>query len=74
MVLNMPELRRLVRRIDNQIHVSRRVYDDMRVCIYLWLENVIRRALIFMDIDRLKPKRIRVSHVLAALKYEPGNY
>ena len=71
--MTKPELRRLVKRIDGRIHVSGLVYEELRGRLLIWLENVIRAAVVFMNMDRLEPARIRVSHILAALKYKPGN-
>ena len=71
--MTKPELRRLVKRIDGRIHVSGLVYEELRGRLLIWLENVIRAAVVFMNMDRLEPARIRVSHILAVLKYEPGN-
>ena len=69
-------LRRLVKRIDSRTQISEFFYEELRGVTKLWLEQVIRAAFIFMEKSKSigRPTRVRVAHILAALKHAPGNH
>ena len=72
--ITKPAIQRLVKRIDNECRICGIVYEEMRGATKFWLEKVLRVATIFMrkSISTRQPNRIRVAHILAALKHVRG--
>ena len=71
-----PALRRLVKRVDNRCRISS-IEGKLFGWTKVWLEEVLQIAIIFMNKSRKsmstpQPNRIRVAHILAALRHAPG--